>query len=232
MSGDVSEELSRDCAISYEVESMETQTSPAHNYSIEELQDRCRRLAQYNTTKVFLEREIKFSKEELASIKLSPEANYLHEFISMKESEIARKEGAYANISGEMNSIYPCLLEVCTIHNNFQTKNKRGADSQNNPPCSSPIKNKTAKTNDNSNFINPSKKHTAKHTQSQQINQPQIQLNNAFNGLKESSDEPKPLPINIRITENYNLLLQEINRKFPGTENKHSNGYIKTTPKN
>ncbi|GBN11890.1 hypothetical protein AVEN_96363-1 [Araneus ventricosus] len=100
MSGGDSEELSRDCAISFEVESMETQTRPAHNYSIEELQDRCRRLAQLNAAKAFLEREIEFSKEELTSIKLSPEANYLHDFISMKESDIARKEGAYANISG------------------------------------------------------------------------------------------------------------------------------------
>ncbi|GBN10858.1 hypothetical protein AVEN_228890-1 [Araneus ventricosus] len=86
MSGGVSEELSRDCAISNEVESMETQTSPAHNFSIEELQIRCSRLAHFNTTRVFLEREIKFSKEELKSIKLSPEANYLNEFISSKES--------------------------------------------------------------------------------------------------------------------------------------------------
>ncbi|GBN77151.1 hypothetical protein AVEN_15526-1 [Araneus ventricosus] len=232
MSGGDSEELSRDCAIPYEVESMETQTSPAHNFSIEELKDRCSRLAQFNTTKVFLEREIKFSKEELKSIKLSPEANYLNEFISSKESEIARKEGVIANISGEINSISPCLLERCPIHCNTQAKNKRGADSQNKSACSSPIKTKSAKTNENSNFITPSKRLTTKHPQAQQSSQPQILLKNAFNGLTESSDEPKPLPINIRITENYNLLLQEINRKFPGTENKHSNGYIKTTPKN
>ncbi|GBN11892.1 hypothetical protein AVEN_96365-1 [Araneus ventricosus] len=131
-----------------------------------------------------------------------------------------------------MHSIYPCLLERCTIHCNTQIKNKRGADSQNNSACSSPVKSKSTKTNDNSNFITPSKRHTAKQSQSQQIIQPQIQLKNAFNGLTERSDEPKPLPINIRITDNYNLLLQEINRKFPGTENKRSDGYMKTTPKN
>ncbi|GBN11891.1 hypothetical protein AVEN_96364-1 [Araneus ventricosus] len=92
MSGSDSEELSRDCAISFEVESMETQTSPAHNYSIEELQDRCRRLAQLNAAKVFLEREIEFSKEELASIKLNPRGQlssrlHIHERIGY------RKEG-------------------------------------------------------------------------------------------------------------------------------------------
>ncbi|GBN81761.1 hypothetical protein AVEN_191953-1 [Araneus ventricosus] len=65
---------------------METQTSPDHNHSNEELQDRCRRLVQLNATKIFLQREIKFSKEELTSLKLSPEANYLQDFISMKES--------------------------------------------------------------------------------------------------------------------------------------------------
>ncbi|GFQ95589.1 hypothetical protein TNCT_496061 [Trichonephila clavata] len=53
---------------------------------------------------------------------------------------------------------------------------------------------------------------------------------------EDASDPPLPVmpkikPIMLRINKNYNIILQEIFRKYPNTVNKSTGDYIKTQPK-
>ncbi|GBN54580.1 hypothetical protein AVEN_79119-1 [Araneus ventricosus] len=60
-----------------------------------------------------------------------------------------------------------------------------------------------------------------------------IETSNKFVHLTENENEPPKISvptINLKLTDDYNLTLQEIYRQFPKTSNKFDRGFIRITP--
>ncbi|KAF8783270.1 hypothetical protein HNY73_013455 [Argiope bruennichi] len=129
-----------------------------------------------------------------------------------------------SDLSGEVTSLSPCPVEGCALHMSNQ---KRNADSNKNSPLNSPTK---INSPNSQNFQTPPPKRVAKNQTEPKNPNTEIPISNRFESLNEENDKIKIHPIMLKITEKYNLTLQD-NRKFPGTENSYSNEYIRISPK-
>ncbi|GFT35163.1 probable RNA-directed DNA polymerase from transposon X-element [Trichonephila clavipes] len=147
------------------------------------------------------------------------------------EKELLNLETKLQTLEGKMTEFLLCPIAQC-MHNNKIKAIKRSAD-----PIIRPAK-FTAKANKNLNnkssdkdFVFPKK--TAKNISTEK--KEQVNTNNSFAALntanKDAEDVTQPPlkinPIFMRITPNYNLLLQEIHRTHPTAKNTHMKGYFK-----
>ncbi|GFX16885.1 uncharacterized protein TNCV_2518631 [Trichonephila clavipes] len=148
------------------------------------------------------------------------------------EEELHILEIKVKTLEGKMTEFLPCPIAQC-IHNNKIKAIKRSAD-----PVIRPAK-FTAKANKNLNnntnldkdFVFPKK--TAKNVTTEKNEH--VNTSNSFAVLnaanKDAEDVTQPplkiKPIFMRITPDYNLLLQEIHRTHPSAKNTHIKGYFK-----
>ncbi|KAF8768410.1 hypothetical protein HNY73_021233 [Argiope bruennichi] len=93
----------------------------------------------------------------------------------------------------------------------------------------SPISQKQKNSQDNFQPV-PSKKAAKKPRTEENF---KFSTENAFSHLQEETDKTSKTPatISLVIKENYNLILQEIMKNHPETENNFQNGYIQIKPK-
>ncbi|GFY78590.1 uncharacterized protein TNIN_248981 [Trichonephila inaurata madagascariensis] len=144
------------------------------------------------------------------------------------EEELSILEAKIKTLEGKMNEFLPCPINKCK-HNNKIKAVKRPAE-----PVIRPAK-FTAKANKNNlecmDFVFPKK--TVKNI-GQEKNE-QIKVNNSYAALnaanEDAEDVTQPIfkikPIFMRLTPNYNLILQEINRTHPTAKNTHTKGFFK-----
>ncbi|GFX75389.1 uncharacterized protein TNCV_1724031 [Trichonephila clavipes] len=155
----------------------------------------------------------------------------MEETIKKLEEELLNLETTVQTLEGKLTKILPCPKVQC-MHNSKIKAIKRSAD-----PIIRPAK-FTAKANKDSNpkevekdFVFPKK--TAKNIV-QEKNE-QLKTNNSFAALNTAKNDaedvtqpqPKIKPIFMKITPNYNLILQEIHRTHPSAKNTHMKGYFK-----
>ncbi|GBN98670.1 Nucleic-acid-binding protein from transposon X-element [Araneus ventricosus] len=134
---------------------------------------------------------------------------------------------------GELTRLSACPIPNCDKHTNkFHSPNtvlvkispqpkikpQKSRQRNSNEEFEIVQKNKIARKNSNDNIPNI------------------IQTENRFNVLAETADPTneqevlKPQPVMLKITDNYNLLLQKINREFKGIHSNLANGYIRIHP--
>ncbi|GFY46600.1 uncharacterized protein TNIN_66951 [Trichonephila inaurata madagascariensis] len=132
------------------------------------------------------------------------------------EDELSTMEAKLKTLEGKMTEFLPCPINKCK-HNSKIKAVKRPAE-----PVIRPAK-FTAKANKNSienkDFVFPKK--TVKNVS--QEKDEQIKINNSYEVLNAANDDAEDVtqptykikPIFMRMTPNYNLILQEINRTHP-----------------
>ncbi|GFV42884.1 uncharacterized protein TNCV_2593321 [Trichonephila clavipes] len=148
------------------------------------------------------------------------------------EDELHILEAKLKTLEGKMFECLPCPIALCKYNNKIKAV-KRSAD-----PVIRTAK-FTAKANKNLNsnlnldkdFVFPKK--TAKNTtmeKNEQVNTSNsFAVLNAVNKFAEDVTQPpfKIKPIFMRLTPNYNLILQKINRTHPSAKNTHTKGHFK-----
>ncbi|GFV15133.1 uncharacterized protein TNCV_1066301 [Trichonephila clavipes] len=157
--------------------------------------------------------------------------NTSEETVKKLEEDQLNLETTLQTLEGKLTGLLPCPKPQC-IHNTKSKAVKRSA-----APIIRPAK-FTAKANKNSNskvvkdFVFPKK--TAKNNSPQEKNE-QLKVNNSFAALNTANNDaedvtqpqPKIKPIFMKITPDYNLILQEIHRTHPTAKNTHMKGYFK-----
>ncbi|GFU48434.1 nucleic-acid-binding protein from transposon X-element [Trichonephila clavipes] len=163
--------------------------------------------------------------------------------------EALRKE--LSTVMGEITLIF-CPVKNCPYHTNGTKNDSTMAESSNeNNETNNPKKNneKVKRPNNNNNvkdnpksnkrageeeFKTPNK--FAKKIIEVPIEQIVCTSNNKFAVLDNEElmevtpTPPKVQPIMMRLSKNYNLILQEINRSHPNTKNKNTGSYIRIQP--
>ncbi|GFY66240.1 uncharacterized protein TNIN_287851 [Trichonephila inaurata madagascariensis] len=144
------------------------------------------------------------------------------------EEELSILETKIKTLEGKMTEFLPCPIAMCK-HNNKIKAVERPAE-----PVIRPAR-FTAKANKNNSdakdFVFPKK--TGKNFE-QEKNE-HINVSNSFAVLNAANEDAEDVtqpkykikPIFMRLTPNYNLIHQEINRTHPSAKNTHTKGYFK-----
>ncbi|GFS82430.1 nucleic-acid-binding protein from transposon X-element [Trichonephila clavipes] len=152
---------------------------------------------------------------------------YIAALIKNKETLEMEKQ----TILGEISLIH-CPIENCQLHNrNTNDKNPK----KDLATVIDKVKTKQLKRAGDEEFKLPKK--AARTIKEIPIEQVVCTTGNKFSVLEEEEAPPpkssSPLtvkPIMLKIVNSYNLIVQDINRKFPGTINKMAGNYIKIQP--
>ncbi|GFT01575.1 nucleic-acid-binding protein from transposon X-element [Trichonephila clavipes] len=152
---------------------------------------------------------------------------YIAALIKNKETLEMEKQ----TILGEISLIH-CPIENCQLHNrNTNDKNPK----KDLATVIDKVKTKQLKRAGDEEFKLPKK--AAQTIKEIPIEQVVCTTGNKFSVLEEEEAPPgkssSPLtvkPIMLKIVNSYNLIVQDINRKFPGTVNKMAGNYIKIQP--
>ncbi|GFX29942.1 uncharacterized protein TNCV_3964131 [Trichonephila clavipes] len=145
------------------------------------------------------------------------------------ESEMKNLEAKIKSIEGKMTELLPRPI-VLSPQNNKPKPVKRSA-----APVVKPAKTSKSKSTTDSDFVFPKK--TIKNPPL--VEKKDINTNNSFEALdsemtdvEEVTPAFKTKPIFMRIVDSYNLVLQDLYRKFPTATNTHAKGYIKIEAQN
>ncbi|GFU10760.1 uncharacterized protein TNCV_2387651 [Trichonephila clavipes] len=158
--------------------------------------------------------------------------NASEETVKKLEADQLNLETTLQNLEGKLTGLLPCPKPMC-MHNTKSKAVKRTA-----APIIRPAKfmakaNKNIKSNEVAkDFVFPKK--TAKNNLTQEKNE-QVIVNNSFAALNTANNDaedvtqpqPKIKPIFMKITPDYNLILQEIHRTHPTAKNTHMKGPLK-----
>ncbi|GFX95999.1 nucleic-acid-binding protein from transposon X-element [Trichonephila clavipes] len=147
----------------------------------------------------------------------------------IKSKEMTEKQAALGEIS-----LIHCPIITCKIHNPENNKIndnlKKDLESVVNK-----VKSKQLKRAGDEEFKLPKK--AVRTIKEIPIEKVVCTTENKFSVLEEEEAPPgkssSPLtvkPIMLKIVESYNLIVQDVNRKFPGTVNKMAGNYIKIQP--
>ncbi|GFU85151.1 uncharacterized protein TNCV_1554141 [Trichonephila clavipes] len=158
---------------------------------------------------------------------------YIAALIKNKETLEMEKQ----TVMGEIALIH-CPIMTCKLHNP-KTNNKSNATNDNLKKdlesVIDKVKSKQLKRAGDEEFKLPKK--AARTIKEIPIEQVVCTTGNKFSVLEEEEVPPgkssNPLavkPIMLKIVNDYNLIVQDINRKFPGTINKMAGNYIKIQP--
>ncbi|GFT71114.1 nucleic-acid-binding protein from transposon X-element [Trichonephila clavipes] len=155
---------------------------------------------------------------------------YVADLIKNKEIAEMEKKAALGEIS-----LFHCPIATCKIHypeNNNKINDNLIKDLES---VVNKVKSKQLKRAGDEEFKLPKK--AARTIKEIPIEQVVCTTGNKFSVLEEEEAPPgkssSPLtvkPIMLKIVESYNLIVQDINRKFPGTVNKMAGNYIKIQP--
>ncbi|GFT03810.1 nucleic-acid-binding protein from transposon X-element [Trichonephila clavipes] len=158
--------------------------------------------------------------------------NTSEEIVKKLEAEQLSLEDTLQTLEGKLTKLLPCPKPMC-MHNTKSKAVKRSAAPIIRPAKFTAKANKNIKSNDvTKDFVFPKK--TAKNNLTQEKNE-QLIVNNSFAALNTANNDaedvtqpqPKIKPIFMKITPDYNLLLQEIHRTHPTAKNTHMKGYFK-----
>ncbi|GFY28767.1 uncharacterized protein TNCV_3441341 [Trichonephila clavipes] len=145
------------------------------------------------------------------------------------ESEMKNLEAKIKSIEGKMTELLPRPIAL-SPQNNKPKPVKRSA-----APVVKPAKTSKSKSTTDSDFVFPKK--TIKNPPL--VEKKDINTNNSFEALdsemtdvEEVTPAFKTKPIFMRIFDSYNLVLQDLYRKFPTATNTHAKGYIKIEAQN
>ncbi|GFT47802.1 nucleic-acid-binding protein from transposon X-element [Trichonephila clavipes] len=188
------------------------------------------------------EAKLNYIKAELAIQEKTPIFN--EEKIVNFNKDKAMLEQELQSALGEI-ALISCPIDNCKIH---YPRGNNANDANTKPKPDLKLKNlNTKNNNDRINQVKRSgseelklPKKTARTIKEIPVEQVICSKKNQFAVLKveenpsmeESSDPtpPQPKPIMLRLVKEYNLIIQEINRKFPATVNKVTGKYIKVQP--
>ncbi|GFT08607.1 nucleic-acid-binding protein from transposon X-element [Trichonephila clavipes] len=158
--------------------------------------------------------------------------NTSEEIVKKLEAEQLSLEDTLQTLEGKLTKLLPCPKPMC-MHNTKSKAVKRSAAPIIRPAKFTAKANKNIKSNEvTKDFVFPKK--TAKNNLTQEKNE-QLIVNNSFAALNTANNDaedvtqpqPKIKPIFMKITPDYNLLLQEIHRTHPTAKNTHMKGYFK-----
>ncbi|GFV19638.1 uncharacterized protein TNCV_478641 [Trichonephila clavipes] len=158
--------------------------------------------------------------------------NTSEETVKKLEDEQLNLEATLQTLEGKLTGLLPCPKPMC-MHNTKSKAVKRSAAPIIRPAKFTAKANKNPKSNEVAkDFVFPKK--TAKNNSTQEKNE-QLKINNSFAALNTANNDaedvtqpqPKIKPIFMKITPNYNLILQEIHRTHPTAKNTHMKGYFK-----
>ncbi|GFV29681.1 uncharacterized protein TNCV_330471 [Trichonephila clavipes] len=145
------------------------------------------------------------------------------------ESELEELESKMKLIEGKMTELLPRPIALSPKINKSKAVKRSAA------PVSKPAKTNKAKSSTDTDFTFPWK--TVKTPPL--VEKKDINTNNSFEVLdsvmtdgEEVTPAYKSKPIFMRIFDSYNLVLQDLYRKFPTATNTHAKGYIKIEAQN
>ncbi|GBM94847.1 hypothetical protein AVEN_54191-1, partial [Araneus ventricosus] len=167
--------------------------------------------------------------------------------IESRNNELKAYESRVTENEEALITIGPCPIPTCTKHHEVAKDVEMAEHGQYIIQTTTP----PVYTTFNQNYLKPLKtdikatenpfkvvtrKKAAKPRPTENI--PEITTSNKFQHLmeteeQENSTEPPKISIpaiNLKLTSDYNLTLQEISRNHPETSNKYDRGYIKITP--
>ncbi|GBM60805.1 hypothetical protein AVEN_68404-1 [Araneus ventricosus] len=167
--------------------------------------------------------------------------------IESRNNELKAYESRVTENEEALITIGPCPIPTCTKHHEVTKDVEMAEHGQYNiqttiPPVYSiltlnhlnPLKTDSKATENPFKVV--TRKNAAKPRPTE--NTPEITTSNKFQHLMETEEqenltEPPKISIpaiNLKLTSDYNLTLQEISRNHPETTNKYDRGYIKITP--
>ncbi|GFW68456.1 nucleic-acid-binding protein from transposon X-element [Trichonephila clavipes] len=192
----------------------------------------------------FLFQLARFKENQLNCIKLELELNsnskralYSDEDLQMMKEKERKLDAELQSTLGEI-PLNHCPIDNCKIHYP-KTNSKPNAKNDNLKKdlesVVNKVKSKQLKRAGDGEFKLPKK--AARTIKEIPIEKVVCTTGNKFSVLEEEEAPPgqssSPLtvkPIMLKIVESYNLIVQDVNRKFPGTVNKMAGNYIKIQP--
>ncbi|GFU21961.1 nucleic-acid-binding protein from transposon X-element [Trichonephila clavipes] len=159
------------------------------------------------------------------------------EYIATLIKNKATLETEKKTVMGEISLVH-CPIETCNLHNpkSNTKKNENNVNLKKDlETVIDKVKSKQLKRAGDEEFKLPKK--AARTIQEIPIDRVVCTTGNKFSVLEEeevppgkSSNPPAVKPIMLKIVNGYNLIVQDINRRFPGTVNKMAGNYIKVQP--
>ncbi|GFU29139.1 uncharacterized protein TNCV_4837331 [Trichonephila clavipes] len=145
------------------------------------------------------------------------------------ESELKTLEAKIKSMEGKMTELLPRPIALSPQNNKSKAVKRSAA------PVIKPAKTNKVNSTTDSDYVFPKK--TVKN--SPLVEKKDININNSFEVLdSEMTDVEKVTPayktkpIFMRIFDSYNLVLQDLYRKYPTATNTHAKGYIKIEAQN
>ncbi|GFS56194.1 nucleic-acid-binding protein from transposon X-element [Trichonephila clavipes] len=165
---------------------------------------------------------------------------YSDEDLKKVKDDQKRLDEELKSTYGEITLI-TCPIETCLIHHPLNSNNTSNDNAKTNSDANlvinDKVKPKQLKRACQEDFKLPKK--DARTIKERHIEQVICTSSNKFAVLeveddqtsgRKSSDPPPAKPILLRIVKDYNLIVQDVNRKFPATVNKMAGDYIKIQP--
>ncbi|GFQ89517.1 uncharacterized protein TNCT_103331 [Trichonephila clavata] len=148
------------------------------------------------------------------------------------------------SLEGKMLELFPCPVPHCKQHNSNTDLNPKNKPSMKRPAEQIAGTSKTTNSVANNSKKQPNgfkfPRKTAKVKVDPGENVNNIQTNNSFDILNTETEDVEDVtpaapkikvrPIMMKLFPDYNLILQELHRKYPSATNTHTAGYIKVQP--
>ncbi|GFW02624.1 uncharacterized protein TNCV_2456381 [Trichonephila clavipes] len=140
------------------------------------------------------------------------------------EAELKTLEAKIKSMEGKMTEFLPRPIALSPQNSKPKVVKRPAA------PVTKPAKSNKSKNTTDSDFVFPKK--TAKNTPLEE--KKEIKINNTFEALTSDKTDVQDVtpaykikPIFMKIIDSYNLVLQDLHRKYPTATNTHTKGYIK-----
>ncbi|GFR00872.1 uncharacterized protein TNCT_52771 [Trichonephila clavata] len=159
------------------------------------------------------------------------------------EEEATSTAEKIATLEGKMLELFPCPVPHCKHHVKSDLKPKiKPSKKRLAEQITGPSKMTISVANYPEKQLNEFKfpRKTAKVTADPEENVNNIQTSNSFDILNTENEDVKDItpaapkikvrPIMVKLFPDYNLILQDLHRKYPSATNTHTAGYIKIQP--